>query len=407
MRGPDELRRRLRDAFDGERPRPGVVDEIVQKAQAGASPRRAWHHRAAPLALALAVPLATAGVAVAIGVTHHPSGSGNTGGAAPTNIGTTPSPSPLPTFAAPAHFIPWAPIPPGDANQATPTPLPVPPGTPPCRAAQLEAAQVGQNGATGHLDTPITLRNRGTAACTLDGYADLRIVDSGGRVLAQAVGSTGRGTFFDSGSPQPVLMQPGTPALPATPDASGFGSTGQALVNVEWADCKGPIAQTATLDLPASGGRLVVPFVRKAPYSPACDGQPGFGPYLGRGPFLAIPPQPVRYKLEAQIAAPAQARAGTTLTYYVTLSNRGPVAYTFNPCPVYFESFSGVKSDTMFALNCAPAGTLAVDASVTFEMRIDIPATLSGPAELTWNPFGLEGAAGPASASIDIIKAGG
>lgn len=415
MNGRDhELRRLLHRAFDGEQPRPGVVDDIVQKARTSALPRPTSRRlRAAPLAGALVIPLAAAGVAVAIGLTHHRGTGGNV--ANPPHVSPTPSlvnPSPLP---APAHYIPWNPLPPGSDAGATPTPLPVPPGTPPCRANQLEGAQVGFFGATGNDDLPIVLRNRSASACMLMGYADLRIYDASGRLLAQAVGTTHRGTFFDSSSTgAPVLLQPGTPALQSSDGTHGLGFPGQATLNVQWVDCSQPQAHSAALDLPSAGGRLVVPFDRAATGGGACGPTPEPAPTLGRGPFNPIAPPEVVYSLVAEIAAPGQVRAGTAVTYYVTLVNNGPNAYGFDPCPAFDEGLAGVKpvkpGPTLLELNCAPAraaltgGVLAAGASLTFEMRIDIPRTLHGPQRLSWNLLGTADLP-TADASIKVLPA--
>ena len=408
----DELRRLLHDAFDGERPRPGVVDEIVQKAQAGVAPRRRWHLRLAPLAAGVAIPVATAAAAVAFGITHHSAGNGGGVGTPPTHAPATAQPSPraLPGIAAPAHFIPWLPVPP-DTAASTASPAAIPPGTPACSASQLEGAALRMSAAAGNENLPIGLRNRGTIACVLDGRADLRIDDSGGRVLAQAVGSAGRGTFFDSDpSSHAVLLLPGTPPFSVSPSDNGSGYAGQASINVQWVDCGGPTAHTATLDLPASGGRLVVPFRVQATQDAGCFTQT-HAPQLFRGPFRAVSAEMVQYQLQTQIAAPAQARAGSTLTFYVTLTNRSPVAYGFDPCPAYYEVFESSSSTTKpqltsLALNCSPAGTLAPRASLTFEMRIDVPRDLSGTTQLTWDLFSLVRTP-PASAAIDVLPASG
>ena len=133
---------------------------------------------------------------------------------APSTTATPWAPSPVP-----ARVIPWAPLPPTAVIPTPPVSPPTPgppPGAAPCRAADLEAVSLGVGGATQHSTMPVVLRNRGTHACILLGFADIRILDSADRVLAQAVGVSGRGTFLDAGDPSAVLMrhQPCSAARP-------------------------------------------------------------------------------------------------------------------------------------------------------------------------------------------------
>ena len=117
-------------------------------------------------------------------------------------------------------------------------PIWVLPGTRPCSAAQLEGQGVFGGAASGHVDLPVILRNRGTSPCYLEGYADVSIADAAGSLLAQAMGAPGLGTFFADAPVLPVMMEPGTAGL--RPDLRGQQSTerGQAWRNVDWYDCR-------------------------------------------------------------------------------------------------------------------------------------------------------------------------
>src|SRR5207245_1212734 len=115
-------------------------------------------------------------------------------------------------------YVPWLPLHTTGVYPQAPTPsplapVPIPAGTQPCKASQLEAASMDGGGATGHMNTPVGVRDRSSVACYLVGYPDITIVDSAGRTLAQAAGVHDRGTFFDSWPPVQVLMQPGTATL--------------------------------------------------------------------------------------------------------------------------------------------------------------------------------------------------
>ncbi|HKC18015.1 MAG TPA: DUF4232 domain-containing protein, partial [Candidatus Dormibacteraeota bacterium] len=92
--------------------------------------------------------------------------------------------------------VPWLPLPAAhqsvDAPLAVPMPpIPIPPGTPECQAAQLEGVVSGAGAAAGNVDTPLVFRNTGATDCWLDGYLGITIFDAAGRVLATSTGSTG------------------------------------------------------------------------------------------------------------------------------------------------------------------------------------------------------------------------
>jgi hypothetical protein len=285
-----------------------------------------------------------------------------------------------------AHRYPTAPTPP-----ATPRPpIPVPPGTPTCRASQLEGASAGGGAATGHVNLPIVLRNRGAAACVLAGWADLAILDGRGRVLAAAAGTANRGTFFVDWPEVAVLLTPNTPALPARPGSGQPLRRGQAVMNLEWYDCRQPQAAVLVLDLPAAGGRLRVPFDRKAAYSPVCD-NPGPKPagVVVRGPLspagFTWPPEPRYLHVGVGIHAPASVRRGATLAYQVTLTNRDHGSYRLDPCPDYNEFLGRKDVVASYQLNCQPVGAIAPGQRVTFQMQLAIPATTAtGPNRLIW-----------------------
>jgi hypothetical protein len=285
-----------------------------------------------------------------------------------------------------AHHYPTAPTPP-----ATPRPpTPVPPGTPACQASQLEGAAAGEEVATGNVNMPIVLRNRGAAACYLKGWADLSILDGRGHVLAAAAGRANRGTFFNDWPKVAVLMQPATPPLPARPGLGQPLRRGQAVMNLSWYDCRQPRAAMLVLDLPAAGGRLRVPFARRGAYSPACD-NPGAKPAgtVARGPLspagFSWPPAPRYLDIGVDIHVPASVRRGATLAYQVTLTNRDHRSYRLDPCPDYNQFLGRKDVVASYQLNCQPVGAIAPGEQVTFQMQLAIPATtMTGPNKLVW-----------------------
>jgi hypothetical protein len=247
----------------------------------------------------------------------------------------------------------------------------------------------GGGAATGHVNLPIVVRNRGAAACVLAGWADVRILDSGGRVLATAAGTANRETFFSDWPKVAVLLAPHTPPLPAHPDVGPF-RRGQAVMNLEWYDCRQPQAAVLLLDLPGGGGRLRVPFDRTGAYSPACD-SPGAMPtgVLVRGPLSPAgfpwPPAPHYLDVRVAIHAPAMVRRGSTLAYQVTLTNRDIGSYRLDPCPDYNQFLGRKDVVASYQLNCQPVGAIAPGGRVTFQMQLAIPAsTATGPTRLSW-----------------------
>jgi Protein of unknown function (DUF4232) len=287
-----------------------------------------------------------------------------------------------------AHRYPTAPTPP-----ATPRPpIPVPPGTPTCQASQLQGEQEGGGAATGNVNLPIVVRNRGAAACVLAGWADVAILDGRGRVLAAAAGRANRGTFFNDWPEVAVLLRPDTPPLPARPGFGQPGSHGQAVMNLSWYDCRQPQAAVLMLDLPAAGGRLRVPFDRRGAYSAACDNpEAGAKPagWVVRGPLspagFTWPPAPRYLDVRVAIHVPAAVRRGATLAYQVSLTNRDHGSYRLDPCPDYNEFLGRKDVVASYQLNCRPVGAIAPGERVTFQMRLAIPATAAtGANRLIW-----------------------
>lgn len=291
--------------------------------------------------------------------------------------------TPTPTFVAwkalaPSGVIPQPPSP-------SPAPLvPIPNGTPECSASQLDVIAVMGGGATGHTNMPIDLRNRGSSACFLQGYPDLTIRDSTGKILAQAIGTAGRGTFFDvTDWVEPVLMDRGTQF------ASGVRLTpprGQAYVNIEWWDCASASASRIDVVLPDGGGMLSANYGVRAGYSPGCDGGSVARSGVLRSQFIPtgfeLPPSQY-LPVSLSIDAPQSVQRGSTLVYYVTIRNDSTTTdYPLTPCPDYVEIVGLKTAVAKYALNCGPVGHVGPGASVRFEMRLQIPPTM---------PVGLTG----------------
>lgn len=248
---------------------------------------------------------------------------------------------------------------------------------------------------------PLVFRDLGSHPCYLLGYPDVTIRDGSGRILAQAVGSVGRGTFFDNDWVEPILLRPGTAFAP---DHSPLPQ-GQALLNVEWWDCGSATASTIDVNLPDSGGVVTAPYAIRAGYSAGCDG--GSLPRSGvlRGQFnptgISWPPGPEYLPVSMTIDTPQSVRHGSTLTYFVTIENLGTLDYRLAPCPDYFEIVGPKKGVAQYGLNCGPAGVITPGRTVRFEMRLVVPTSYPpGPAPLHW--VLLDFRISPSSASTTI-----
>jgi hypothetical protein len=302
--------------------------------------------------------------------------------------------APTPAKTAGSSYVAWLPLAPTHefvpAPPATPPALPA--GTPECKASQLEGESLGEGAATGNVNMPLQLRNRGGSACYVHGFPDVTVLDASGHVLARGIGADGRGTFFEDGPDVPILLPPGTPDLPAPKlPIDSTNLKGQAFMNFSWYDCPPlPQASHIALDLPDGGGRLIIPFALQAYYSAACGNGQAQGPAVFRGPFSATgvpwPPAADTIPVTVDISAPASVSRGATLVYFVTIRNDGSRDYRLQPCPDYFEFLMGVKNGPTYQLNCPPAGLIAPGRSVKFEMRLAIPSgEPTGSSYINWS----------------------
>lgn len=330
-----------------------------------------------------------------------PSGPVRTGAASPR---PTPHPS----------AVPWAALPPGGiVGGATPPavaspPIPVPPGTPACRSTQLDGVFLGSSAAGGNTNFLVGLRNRGSTACVLSGYATVAVLSSSGAVLAPSGGPEGHGTMFDDWPVVQVLMVPGTPAYPTAAPLPLQPSRGQAVMNMAWYDCSQPAAHTLRLDLPNGGGRLVVPFDVRAAMSPACVSAQYPLRTLAVGTLspatFTWPPAPQTIQVRVRVSAPATVRRGSTLVYDVTVADDDSVPLLLQPCPSYVEYLGTKQAVGSYLLNCAPVQSIPAGGQVTFEMHLDVPGSMPlGPTLLAWTIEDERVAEPSDTASITVV----
>jgi Protein of unknown function (DUF4232) len=81
-----------------------------------------------------------------------------------------------------------------------------------CSGSQLTLSYSGTEGATGHLELHVAVRNSSQTACLLHGYPGARLLNRAGRPLPLRVGR-GDGFFPDTESkPRAVSLKPGASA---------------------------------------------------------------------------------------------------------------------------------------------------------------------------------------------------
>jgi hypothetical protein len=200
------------------------------------------------------------------------------------------------------------------------------------------------------------------------------------------------------------MLLPGTPALPP-PGPGHEMAKGQAFMNFSWYECTAKQAAKLALDLPDSGGRLIVPFDVQAASSPVCDGGSQAVPPVQRGPFSPLgfdwPPPPDVIALAITMSPIDTVKRGSVLTYYVTIRNEGDRDYVLTPCPDYVELLGPKSLAKSYQLNCAPVGHVAQGRSVVFQMRAEIPSNLAaGPSTFAWSL--IDGRVGVAYAKVPV-----
>ncbi|MGH8860812.1 MAG: DUF4232 domain-containing protein [Jatrophihabitantaceae bacterium] len=234
----------------------------------------------------------------------------------------------------------------------------------PCRLDELRFAGQQHAGAGGTLYHRYLFVSHAREACTVIGYPTLGAV-VGHRVV-------------------PIeLDRVGEPALETLVANLPPGGTVEAMFGTT-ASCdggrqgSGRSHRSVRVGLP-TGGAVDV---RASGLDTSC-GVSAFRVGVGE-PRPAAPP-PV---LRATLHPPRQLRAGRVAEYTVTLTNTSGRRYDLRPCPSYEEyAASGHRAIVRtYYLNCDAVAALGAHRSVTFGMRLGIPAgwRSDGPVKFGW-----------------------
>ena len=133
-----------------------------------------------------------------------------------------------------------------------------------CRPSQLALSYAGTEGATGHMELTVAVRNTSQTACELRGYPGARLLNGTGRALPLRV-ARGHGFFPDTESaPRRVSLAPG--------ERAHFGVS--FVTNNEYKGARTcRTARAAMLSAPGSGTRWQRVSLRAAPRITPCGDQ--------------------------------------------------------------------------------------------------------------------------------------
>ena len=326
---------------------------------------------------------------LAAGCVASSASPGSVGGRTPPTSAGSSQPA-TPASSPALEIVPWV-----DRSAPAfvePTPRPYPTDARPCRPADL-SVRVGDVGAgLGNTNLPVELVNSSGSTCLLNAYPTIGGVSPDGTLTPLPAS---HGSYF--GDPGP---------------AANIGPREVAALNISGADAcsaalNGEHTSYPMLRIGLPGGGSVD--VRSGTFDTVCGVWVSrFGVPADEEPISIPSPSP----LTARISAPATAAPGQSLEFTVTLTNPSGTDYLLDPCPTYTE-FVGSGAATFWVatvrdyyLNCDVTPTIPAHGSVTFEMRLQLPADQpGGMAKFGWD---IQGGAGPgANAPLDVQASGG
>jgi Protein of unknown function (DUF4232) len=151
---------------------------------------------------------------------------------------------------------------------------------PQCREAQLTMTTTGEGAGLGHVGVLFTLRNTSSAACRLEGYPSVQLLDSNGHALPTTVLRAVSGAYlFPAVVPHSVALAPGAAG---SFDLQYYDSPVGAAANEPHATAC-PAATHVEVTLPNAAGNSVVP----ASMAP-CEGQVLVSPVVPGAQWLAL-----------------------------------------------------------------------------------------------------------------------
>jgi len=247
-----------------------------------------------------------------------------------------------------------------------------------CGAADLEIV-AGMAGAFhGQATQELALRNRAADACFLPGAPQALLPNAGARGQVTSAAFATRRVDLAPGESATMLI--GTPVGCAAGQPVVASSLRLTLPNGEQVTVGGTRIDTEC------GSPAVIAF---EPVDPA-PAEPAAGPVS---------------TLDVSLSAPRTVARGAVLSYRVTLANQSSTPVALSPCPSYTEVLGtggAAAVQRTLLLNCGAAGSIAGGASLTFEMKLAVPAsTPAGTTKVSWK---LEVPGGPVVGAVTTVS---
>jgi hypothetical protein len=260
-----------------------------------------------------------------------------------------------------------------------PTPKPYPTDARPCGPKDLEVSAGDVGAGLGNINLPVTFVNSSDSTCVLKGEPTIGGLKADGMLVPLTIT---RGSYFGD---------PGPPANIATGEAAALNISGADACPAALSGMH-PVYPMLRIGLPGGGGVDAAAHgfdtvcgVSVSQFGVPADAEPAIDPPLS--------------PLTAQISAPPTVVAGQILMYTVTLTNPRSTDVSLSPCPAYDEFVGSGSNNTWIAtvlyyyLNCDASPTIPAGASVTYAMRLSLPANQpEGMAKFGWD---VQGGGGP------------
>jgi uncharacterized protein DUF4232 len=281
-----------------------------------------------------------------------------------------------PSSARVAAVVPWIDRPAPPYHAPAPRVLRYSTKAPPCRAGQLAARQRRTAVGLGNVLERFAFLNLGATPCLLRGFPKVTGVTASGMRRSVPARRSPDGTYF--GTLVPADIAPGERAFldfatgEGCRDPSGSAERYRALV----------------FALPAGGGLVSAP---QSSLVMTCGflemSQLGLRAPEPTGP---TPKPGTPDTLTVRVIMPAEARAGTTLRFVVTLANPTAVAVRLTPCPRYNEGIYTVSGrvSRWSWLNCEAVRSIAAHTRVRYAMGLPIPRDVPGGLAKFWWALG-------------------
>ena len=257
--------------------------------------------------------------------------------------------------------VPWI-NEPAAMPTTTTSPKPVPP---PCTPEVLTVGSVISQGAMGSAVQAVPVANIGRRSCSIPDDP----------TTVTALGANGSRDYL---TVKP-LEQIGTTSIPSGTSVTFMMQTS------DFCDASGTLRPTnhySSVEIDLTTGVLVLKNVQLL----LCANQifAGFQPSRAR----SVPSQGSVASLSPRLQLPETIKAGSTLSYVVTLGNQTNTDVSLAPCPVYREeifvpSDSPQKISRTLQLNCSSIHSIRPHSQASFEMVIPVPSQ-TAPAKFSW-----------------------